>query len=192
MFGQHLGGAGARSPASAAASRWLGPVDDARTTGAGGGVPPAPVTGAIRPERAPPERARPERARPERAQPERAQPERTDGLPEPPLSATIWRPRPDTLQVNIAGEIDMATSPRLRQQLFEVMAASDPGTALRIDLAGVHLIDASGIAVLVAAQRAARAARLHLSLHSPRGVILRLMEVLGVTEELRVVRTPPA
>jgi anti-anti-sigma factor len=56
-----------------------------------------------------------------------------------------------------SGEIDIATAPELARQLG--MAIEDnPGERIDADFARVTFIDSSGLGVLVAAQRRARAA----------------------------------
>jgi anti-sigma B factor antagonist len=54
--------------------------------------------------------------------------------------------------VSVAGELDLATAPRLRDAL--VLAAIDhPGQRIAVDLDGVTMLDSAGLGVLVGALR---------------------------------------
>ena len=77
----------------------------------------------------------------------------------------------------IAGEVDLATVPRLRDQLVR-LAGDHPGVPVVADLGGVTFIDSTGLGVLVGAQRRIRGhgGELHLVVSSPR-----LAEVLALT-----------
>jgi anti-sigma B factor antagonist len=52
----------------------------------------------------------------------------------------------------ITGEVDLATVPRLRDQLVRI-ASDHPGVPVVADLDGVTFIDSTGLGVLVGAQR---------------------------------------
>ena len=56
----------------------------------------------------------------------------------------------------VAGELDLATAPRLREQLTRLVGDS-PGRVVVVDLSGVTFCDSIGLGVLVGAQRRARA-----------------------------------
>jgi anti-sigma B factor antagonist len=58
------------------------------------------------------------------------------------------------LVVKVSGEIDIATGPKLREELLGVMRRS--GARLALDLGGVTFMDCAGISVLLAARRHAR------------------------------------
>jgi anti-sigma B factor antagonist len=58
------------------------------------------------------------------------------------------------LVVKVSGEIDIATGPKLREELLGVMRRSEARLAL--DLGGVTFMDCAGISVLLAACRHAR------------------------------------
>ena len=59
--------------------------------------------------------------------------------------------------ITFSGEIDIATAPELARQL-DLAIDGNPGERIDVDFAGVTFIDSSGLGVLVAAQRRARAA----------------------------------
>ena len=60
----------------------------------------------------------------------------------------------DPLVVRVCGEIDIASAPKLREELMGVMRRY--GARLALDLDGVTFMDCAGVSVLVAAHRHAR------------------------------------
>jgi anti-anti-sigma factor len=69
----------------------------------------------------------------------------------PPLTMTTEWPRPDTCLVTLAGELDMDTAPLLADYLRE-QTSSGPAHLL-LDLAGVELIAAAGVNLIVGTLR---------------------------------------
>jgi len=87
------------------------------------------------------------------------------------------RPGPDGTCVEVAGEVDIDTSPRMRRALDAALAV---GGEVVVDLGAVTFMDSSGLSALIAAQRRAAAAGVDFRLqHVPRAV-LRLLEVTGM------------
>src|SRR6185369_5447303 len=80
----------------------------------------------------------------------------------PPLDVDV-APTPYGARVAIAGELDMATVPRVEAAL-EVEPAASAG-AVVVDLAGVTFMDSTGLAALVKLEHAlaARAGRLAIA-----------------------------
>ncbi|MGV9364852.1 STAS domain-containing protein [Amycolatopsis sp. NPDC003731] len=62
------------------------------------------------------------------------------------LTATTAEPRPGTLRVTVTGEIDMATRPRLDEELDRAVAAAPQ--RLVVDLLGVGFCGVTGVASL--------------------------------------------
>lgn len=81
--------------------------------------------------------------------------------------------------VTVAGELDLATGPHLREVLRGLLAASRNHVV--IDLDRVTFIDSTGLGVLIAVHRRVTAAAGSLALvcNSPR--CMRLMEITGMT-----------
>ncbi|SDM17293.1 STAS domain-containing protein [Allokutzneria albata] len=79
--------------------------------------------------------------------------------------------------VTVAGEIDIATAPRLRTALLAECGDHDE---LVVDLAGVSHLDCAGVGALLAA----RAAVGRLRLVGAHGIVLRVLEILGVDKGL--------
>lgn len=106
-----------------------------------------------------------------------------------PLSIITARPAPGVVRVYVVGEIDLATAGQLRTGLSAVIATAEPGTEIRVDLELVTFLDAMGIGVLVRSCHAARDAGLDFAVHNPRGIVARVIELLGVVELLGIART---
>lgn len=102
----------------------------------------------------------------------------------PSLSITRAGPGSGWVRVRVVGEIDLATAPRLRLYLRDVIAAAAAGTEIRVDLAGVTFIDASGVGVLVGAGRAASRGGVGFCVERPQGVVLRIFQVLNLSDVL--------
>ncbi|MGW6357103.1 STAS domain-containing protein [Streptomyces sp. NPDC055092] len=86
--------------------------------------------------------------------------------------------------VRVSGEMDIATSPALRQQVHEAVA--DGRHSLVLDLSQVLFCDSSGVGVLIAARRLMRSCRGELRLILPaKGAedgshVNRVLSALGV------------
>jgi anti-anti-sigma factor len=87
----------------------------------------------------------------------------------------------------LAGELDIATTPALRERLFSVLR---PGMRLLIiELSGVSFCDVSALAVLVGAQRRAGTLGVTVRLAAPRPQITKLLRVTGLDEHFTVCAT---
>jgi anti-sigma B factor antagonist len=96
-----------------------------------------------------------------------------DGSPGPTRAPTV----------TVAGEVDLATAPRLRASLVGIL--EDGNADAVVDLAAVEFIDASGIGVLVWAASLAgdRGGRLTIRNPSPAvRLVLDLLELDGALE----------
>jgi anti-sigma B factor antagonist len=93
---------------------------------------------------------------------------------------------PGHVLVTVAGEIDIATVPQLRERLA---AAAASGRPLIVDLDRVTFIDASGLGVLASAAR--RAAAHGASLHAvcARHQVQRLFTITGLDRQIPLART---
>lgn len=82
--------------------------------------------------------------------------------------------------ISVAGEVDVATAPRLRERLDEAIDHGPP--LLVVDLSSVTFIDSMGLGVLIgAAQRVDDVGgTLRLVIAEPR--ILKLFEITGLLE----------
>lgn len=91
------------------------------------------------------------------------------------------------IRVEVAGEVDLATAPRLRRALLDAVRGAPPPPEVRVDLVGVAFMDAQGVAALSEGRAAARRAGVGFSVHHPQAMVLRILDVLGLTRELGVV-----
>lgn len=104
-------------------------------------------------------------------------PEALAGVPERPPFLLEVSADGDTVVVAMTGEVDMATTPALREAL---VAAVDRGCrSVRVDLAGVTFMDSSGLSALVAGLRELRAQGGSMAMVNARPPVLRVFEISG-------------
>lgn len=92
-----------------------------------------------------------------------------------------------TVVVRVTGEVDVATSPVLRDELVKLI--DDQGNlSVQLDLQGLSFIDSTGIGVLVGLLRRLRDKGGDLTLANPRPSTMRVLEIVGLTQvfEIRV------
>jgi anti-anti-sigma factor len=80
--------------------------------------------------------------------------------------------------IAIHGELDIATTASLRIRILTIL--KETTTPLIIDLSGVSFCDASGLALLVGAQRRARLHRVTITLAAPRPNVAKLLRITGL------------
>ena len=86
--------------------------------------------------------------------------------------------------VSVAGEVDMFTSPELRQELHRL--TSDAVPRIVVDLGQVSFMDSSGIATLVQALKEARPFGGELFLAAPGETVLRVLRLANLTSLFKV------
>lgn len=96
--------------------------------------------------------------------------------------------RPDRGQVAVApaGELDLATVAEVERERFELRATGF--TDIVLDLRGVTFMDSSGLALLLAEHRAARAAGHRFRLAEGGAAAARLLEITGTADMFDYVR----
>ena len=104
----------------------------------------------------------------------------------PPLDVAVAHTHYGAL-VAIAGELDIATVPRVRAALEAEPVAS--ARAIVVDLAGVTFIDSTGLAELVKLEHALAARAGRLAIACPEGAARLLLDVTGLAEQLAVFAT---
>ena len=82
--------------------------------------------------------------------------------------------------VRVAGEIDLATAPELRQRLEAVIAAGICN--LDLDLSDVTFLDSRGLVALLEVRRDLHERRLRLRVLNPSQPVLRLFTLRGVLD----------
>lgn len=96
----------------------------------------------------------------------------------------------DRAVVHLSGEVDLATCPRLRDVLAELI---DAGIYhLVVDLEQVSFLDSSGIGVLMGAHRRIREHGGSLRLAAPSAPVRRVLELTGVPTVLPIGTAPEA
>jgi len=97
-----------------------------------------------------------------------------------PLGTIVTRPRPDVVALEVDGEVDTLTAPRLESCLDEVLdTATTSGSAVVADLTGVTFLSSSGLAVLIRGARRATAAGVALRLVAATRAVTRPLTVTG-------------
>ena len=86
--------------------------------------------------------------------------------------------------VAVRGEVDVYTSPQLRERLEGVIAAGSHRIVL--DLSGTDFIDSTGIGVIVGALKRLRGEGGELIVRSPNRAAARAFEVTGLTKVLQI------
>lgn len=93
--------------------------------------------------------------------------------------------RGDAATVEVGGELDAYTAPKLRTCLEELM---DSGRChdIVIDLSDVAFVDSTGLGVIVGVHRRMRSAGARLCLASPRPSVGAVLEITGLTKAVSV------
>lgn len=95
------------------------------------------------------------------------------------LAVETRHPRPGQALVMVGGEVDLATAPRLADEVNALCRT--PHHSVVVDLSGVNFLSVRGIAVLLSLQRHCREASTELSLiFSP--AVRRILERLDSSE----------
>lgn len=85
--------------------------------------------------------------------------------------------------VTVHGQLDIATAPRLRDQLAEIAHRHSPH--LIVDLADVTFCDSSGLAAFLATARRVALLDGELVLAAPSGQLRKVLTITGIAEILR-------
>ncbi len=88
----------------------------------------------------------------------------------------------------VTGELDLASSPELEQQLDEVWASD--AELLVIDLRELEFMDSTGLSIIVSAHQRLGDSGRKLSVVKGPQQVQRLLDLTGVSERLQLVDTP--
>jgi anti-anti-sigma factor len=94
-------------------------------------------------------------------------------------------PAPGMVTVCVAGDVDMATAPDVREAL---QRAGESEGDIVLDLARCTFLDSSGLAVIVEANRQTRAAGRRFALRAPGSRVMQLLDVTNLRDEIEVER----
>jgi anti-sigma B factor antagonist len=86
----------------------------------------------------------------------------------------------------LSGDLDVASAPALREQLFSMLRTA---SHLIIDLSALEHADASGLAVLVGSRRRARLLGGSLRLAAPSTEVARVLSAAGLNQHLDIFPT---
>jgi anti-sigma B factor antagonist len=87
----------------------------------------------------------------------------------------------------VEGELDLSTSPRLRDALTELLDAS---AHVAIDLRAVSFMDSTALGVVVAAMKRAREHGGELALIGPTGSPRKVLSITALDQIMRIVEDP--
>ena len=107
-----------------------------------------------------------------------------DGSEVTALDTAVWQTGQESVIVVLNGDLDLATAPKLRQELADL--ADCDAIDLVIDLANLEFIDSSGISVLVEALEHMRSRGGTLVVRNPNPMARKIFEITGLTEYLSV------
>src|SRR6185369_9593233 len=88
------------------------------------------------------------------------------------------RTLPDHLVLEVGGEIDVYTAPKLRERLVEMVNSGHRHVV--VDLNRVEFLDSTGLGVLVGAHRRLRAREGSLNLVCPHERLLKVFRITGL------------
>lgn len=95
--------------------------------------------------------------------------------------------RDDVPVLAVAGEVDLSSAPRLRQELVE-LATSEQRRAV-VDLEGVEFLDSTGLGVLVSGLKRFRTRDGDLLLVCTQSRVLKVFEITGLTKVFSIHET---
>jgi anti-sigma B factor antagonist len=98
-------------------------------------------------------------------------------------------PRADGAELQLAGELTLATLNAFREKLREIEAEAPD--LLVIDLRQLRFVDSLALGELVATDRRSRAARRRLMLVTAAGPVERVLAVTGLDGRLQIRHEPP-
>jgi anti-sigma B factor antagonist len=101
----------------------------------------------------------------------------------PPFGVTVRQVRGGVV-VELSGELDLATAPRLRDRLALL---SDGEDQITLDLTRLDFIDSTGLSVLVMAYTRAQSSGGAVVMRNPSSAVLRIFEITGLTTLFTIV-----
>ena len=107
-------------------------------------------------------------------------------MEEPTMGIAVDETRPPYTVLSVSGEIDVTTSPRLREKILELLEPR--GRRLVIDLEATEFLDSTALGILVGASKRLRAAGGSLKVVCSQPRILRTFKVTNL-EKVFSVRT---
>jgi len=98
--------------------------------------------------------------------------------------ATVGEGDAAVVVCTVVGELDVATAPRLRQEIVRVVSEAVGPPRIVVDLAGVDFLDSTGLGVLLGGLKRARAQHGTIALCRAEPQVRKVFEVTRVIEIL--------
>jgi anti-sigma B factor antagonist len=102
----------------------------------------------------------------------------------PPFGVTVRHER-GRVVVELAGELDLATAPRLRDRLALLSEGGED--QITIDLTHLDFVDSTGLSVLVMAFTRAQSTGGSVVMRNPSSAVMRIFEITGLATLFTVV-----
>ncbi|HWD08089.1 MAG TPA: STAS domain-containing protein [Actinomycetota bacterium] len=93
---------------------------------------------------------------------------------------------PEAEVVRVSGELDIASSPALREELTEV---AHGGRNVVLDMGDLAFMDSTGLSVIIAALKRLREHSLNLILCAPQPAVRRTLEICGLDNIITICPT---
>jgi len=103
------------------------------------------------------------------------------------LRVETRQPREGVAVIALAGEVDVYTSPRVKQEIVNLL--NSDVTRMVVDLTGVEYLDSTGLGVLIGGLKRARERDGDLKLICDNVRILRIFEITGLTKIFDIYRS---
>jgi anti-sigma B factor antagonist len=98
------------------------------------------------------------------------------------------RNEPDRVVLQLAGELDLASSPIFERALEDSSLASAP--LLVLDLDGLKFVDSTGLRIILLAHEGARSRGQQFAITPGSPQVQRLLNITSVAEHMRVIDSP--
>jgi anti-sigma B factor antagonist len=105
-------------------------------------------------------------------------------MTEAELDITVRKTSGGSAVVDVAGEIDVYTSPVLQEKLVEVLR--DGSSNIVLDLSDVTFLDSTGLGVLITALKRCRNADGDLELVTAQPNVLKVLEITGLNDVFKI------
>jgi anti-sigma B factor antagonist len=102
----------------------------------------------------------------------------------PQLTFTV-HPNGQGVLLRVGGEVDLATSPQLHAKLVDLVEVGEASSVV-VDLTPVAFMDSTGLGVLLAAHKRARANGGRVLFVCPEGPVLRVLRLTGMDKVLSI------
>jgi anti-sigma B factor antagonist len=102
----------------------------------------------------------------------------------PQLTFTV-HPNGQGVMLRVGGEVDLATSPQLHAKLVDLVEVGEASSVV-VDLTPVAFMDSTGLSVLLAAHKRARANGGRVLLVCPGGPVLRVLRLTGIDKVITI------